>query len=46
MEQDPSLREDLGFQGVVIGENWQTPSRQASAKDFSDFACDSRSSPA
>jgi hypothetical protein len=38
MERDPSLREDLGFEGVVVGENWQTPSHQASDKDISDFA--------
>ena len=38
MERDPSLREDLDFEGVVVGENWQTPSHQASDKDMSDFA--------
>ena len=38
MERDPSLREDLDFEGVVVGENWQTPSHQASDKDISDFA--------
>ena len=38
MEQDPCFREDLAFQGVVVGEtNWQTLS-QASDKGFSDFA--------
>ena len=38
MERDPSLRQDLGFEGVVVSENWQTPSHQASDKDISDFA--------
>ena len=38
MERDPSLREDLGFEGVVVGEVWRTPSHQVSDKDISDFA--------
>jgi acyl dehydratase len=38
MEQDPSLREDLVFEDVVVGEVWRTPAHRVSDKDISDFA--------
>jgi hypothetical protein len=38
MERDPSLREDLAFEDVVVGEVWRTPAHQVSDKDISDFA--------
>ena len=38
MERDPSLREDLVFEDVVIGEVWRTLSHRVTDKDISDFA--------
>jgi acyl dehydratase len=38
MERDPSLREDLVFEDIVVGEVWRTPSHRVSDKDISDFA--------
>jgi len=34
----PSVREDLVFEDVVVGQTWVTPSHEVSDKDIADFA--------